>query len=117
VRVLVCGSRTWRRWEVIERRLRELPPRSEVIHGGARGADLLAAGLAVGLGLDVTEYPADWRGEGKRAGVLRNLAMLNSEPDLVLAFWDGLSLGTAHVVREARARGIATEVFTLERVA
>ena len=113
MKVLVCGSRTWRNPSVIDKRLRELPRATEILHGGARGADALAAGIALGLGFSVVEYPADWK-RGRRAGLERNLAMLDELPDLVLAFWDGRSTGTAHVVREAKRRGIATEVF-LER--
>ena len=113
MRVLVCGSRTWTDAKTIEKRLRELPRGSEILHGGARGADTLAAGIALGLGFYVEEWPADWT-LGARAGLERNLRMLDEEPDLVLAFWDGSSTGTAHVVHAARRRGIATEVF-LER--
>lgn len=111
MRVLVCGSRSWRLPNVIEKRLRELPANAEILHGGARGADTLAAAIALDLGFFVEEYAADWKRYGKRAGMIRNVEMLDSWPDLVLAFWDGSSMGTAHVIREARRRGIATEVI------
>ena len=113
MRVLVCGSRNWDLPELIEQRLRRLPPGSEVIHGGARGADQQAAAIARRLGFQVVEYPADWRGEGRSAGVLRNLRMLDEWPDLVLAFWRDHSTGTAHTIAEAHRRGIAVEVCEL----
>lgn len=98
---------------MIEKRLRELPRGTRILHGGARGADTLAAGIARMVGLDVQEFRADWT-LGARAGIVRNLEMLDADPDLVLAFWDGQSRGTGHVIGESRARGIALEIF-LER--
>lgn len=112
MRVLVCGSRSWHSAEPIRERLRQLPRGSTVLHGGARGADRLAGTVAALLGLRVVEYPAKWRERGNRAGLERNLVMLDEQPDLVLAFWDGRSTGTAHVLSEAQRRGIALEVIT-----
>lgn len=71
----------------------------------------MAGTIALALGFRVESHPADWRGQGARAGILRNLAMLEWEPELVLAFWDGRSTGTAHTIREARRRRIPVEVI------
>lgn len=108
--VLVCGSRSWTRADLIRERLSKLEPGSTVMHGAARGADTLAGTIARSLDFVVEEYPADWRGQGRRAGVIRNLAMLSLGPERVLAFWDGESTGTAHTMTEARKRGIPVEV-------
>lgn len=112
LRVLVCGSRTWDRPAWIGSRLAEFPKDTEVIHGGARGVDTIAANYAYKIGLKVTEYPADWHGQGKAAGIIRNGKMLDARPDLVIAFWDGESRGTRHTIEEARRRGIRVEVHT-----
>jgi len=96
----------------IRERLAELPRGTVVMHGGARGADRMAATIAAGLGLQVEEYPADWKGLGRSAGITRNLAMLAEQPDLVLAFWRDESTGTGHTVGVALRRGITVEVFT-----
>jgi hypothetical protein len=109
--VLVCGSRSWLGVTRIESRLRELPRGTRIIHGGARGADDIADTIALELGFDVGVFVADWRRHGRSAGVRRSLAMLDDErPDLVLAFWDGRSKGTAHTINAARERGIPVEV-------
>jgi ribonuclease HI len=111
VKLLVCGSRNW--WDAgpIRARLAELAPDvDELIHGDARGADTLAAKAAAELGLKLTALPADWEQYGNRAGFIRNEAMLDLEPDLVLAFHKSGSPGTAHTIAEARARGIEVEV-------
>jgi hypothetical protein len=115
VRILVCGSRSWTDAAAIRRRLRAFPG-AVVVSGAARGADSLAAQEAYRMGLAVELHPADWQRDGRRAGFLRNLAMLDSGVDLVLAFWDGSSRGTAHTMAEARRRGIPVEVYGPQNV-
>jgi len=113
MRVLVCGSRNWSDGRAIRERLRSLPRGSTVVHGGARGADRLAGEIARTLGFEVHEMPAHWfRNEtfNRRAGLERNIAMLETKPDLVIAFWKDGSTGTAHTIEQATRRGIALEV-------
>lgn len=121
-RVLICGSRTWTNAERILERLAPMNmeafkrgERVTLLHGNAPGADRLARGIGNGLGhFDVRAFPADWQRHGKRAGILRNLEMLDEEPDLVLAFSHG-SPGTQFTIDEARRRGIPVEVHGTER--
>ncbi len=75
-----------------------------IISGGAPGADTLAEVAAAELNLETTIFPADWERYGRSAGPKRNLQMLDTEPDLVIAFAGGR--GTAHTVRHALKRGI-----------
>lgn len=112
MRVLVCGSRDWTDATAILMALRRLSRGSTVVHGASRGADMIAGGLAGSMGLSVQECPADWKAEPRKAGILRNLAMLDTRPDLVLAFQRNGSRGTQHTIDEARRRGIPVEVFT-----
>jgi hypothetical protein len=111
VKVLVCGSRDWSDVVRLRNRLAELPADAEIIHGAARGADRDAQRIARELGLRETAFPADWETYGKRAGIVRNVQMLDERPDLVIAFWDGKSPGTGHTVGEAKKRGIRVEVI------
>ena len=111
MRVLVCGSRDWTDETRIFQQLLLLPPGTEIITGGARGADHLAAGLARGLGFGVKVFFPDWKTHGRSAGFVRNIAMLDENPDLVIAFWDGQSRGTAHTIREAEKRGIPVQII------
>lgn len=114
MKVVCCGSRGWTNGDLILRRLQALQAEHghvEVLHGGARGADLFAAGIARGFGMQVHAFPADWKTHGKRAGIIRNLQMLDENPALILAFWDGESPGTRHMVSAAQERGIPVEVI------
>ncbi len=111
--VLFCGSRTWTDQEPIRAAIAALPFGSTVVTGGAPGADRIAERLArERRDLELRVMRADWARHGRRAGVLRNLAMLDQRPDRVLAFQRAGSPGTAHAIAEARRRGIPVVVQT-----
>lgn len=113
-KVIICGSRTWSDWLPIKQYIASLLEGTIVIHGGAPGADLIAAACAQERGLEVREYPARWTLFGARAGPLRNDEMLTKErPDYVVAFTLNLatSRGTRDMVERARRAGIPTEVL------
>ena len=115
MRLLICGSRTW--WDPvpIAAVLAACPPDTTVVHGDARGADRLAAGLARLAGLAVEAHPADWTRDGRAAGPRRNAAMLATGIDQVVAFRvDGASPGTDHMVRIARKAGVPVRIISGE---
>lgn len=109
-RIIVCGSRGWSDRHRIADRLFHLPTDSTIVHGNAKGADRIAHQEAEKLGLLVEPHPADWETHGKRAGPIRNWEMAEAGADLCIAFWDGKSHGTAHMVEAARASGIPVEI-------
>lgn len=110
MRVIVTGSRRWRDRDAISNRLFDLPVGSTVVHGNAAGADRIAHQEAQKLGLLVEPHPADWEQHGKSAGPKRNREMARLGADLCIAFWDGSSTGTAHMMDKAREQGIPVEV-------
>jgi YspA, cpYpsA-related SLOG family len=111
--VLICGSRAWSEPEPIRAASRTLTPGSSVLVGGAPGADTIAERHALARDdLDVRFMPADWARHGRRAGILRNLAMLDQHPDRVIPCQCANSPGTAHTIREATRRGIPVELIT-----
>jgi len=77
-----------------------MPAGIEIVSGGARGADRMAAKYAFDNRLPYVEFPADWESYGKRAGMIRN-AKIVKRADTVLAFWDGCSTGTADTINKA----------------
>ena len=112
MRVVVCGSRSWRDWSAMEAALRRLPRGSQVVHGDARGADRMAGSVAERLGHYVARMPAEWERYGKSAGMRRNEQMLTCvKPDLVIAFWDGSSRGTRNMIERARRAGVRVRVY------
>lgn len=114
--ILVCGSRGFSNKSLMVKRLNAFLEQHnldetniQIISGMARGADALAAEIAKDNNVPLIEMPADWKAHGKRAGFVRNLEMLN-KADIVIAFWDGESVGTAHTIQEAKKKNITTYV-------
>ena len=107
MRLLVCGSRRYSDGDRIESVLEEYYRPGTVptvIHGGCCGADSLAGAAARSLAFDVECFYADWGRYGNAAGPIRNRQMLDTKPDLVIAFGEGK--GTDGCVRMAEQRGI-----------
>ncbi len=117
MRVIVCGSRRWHDRHTIEYRLADVPGDTTIVVGynpakdTPKGADRIAYQEAQKLGLGIECHPAEWEALGKRAGYVRNAEMADSGADLCLAFWDGLSDGTRHMMTLAEMRGIPVEVI------
>ena len=77
-----------------------LPPGvTEIVSGGAKGIDTCARQYAQEHGLKLTEFLPDYRRYGRGAPLRRNLEII-AYADQVLAFWDGNSSGTKHVIDE-----------------
>jgi len=83
---------------------------TEIVSGGAVGVDTCAAEYARANGLKLTAFLPEYDVYGRRAPLVRNIAIID-RADMVLAFWDGKSRGTAYVIRECRKRGIPLRVF------
>lgn len=114
MRVLVCGSRYWTDQTLIFRRLRKFPKWTVILHGAAKGADSIAGRIARQLGMRVEVYPAKWESYKRGAGPVRNQKMLETKPDLVLAFHDDLasSRGTKDMLSRAEAVGVPVEIIS-----
>ena len=110
LKAIVCGGRDYADYELVRAVLDALNI-GILVHGAARGADSLAARAATELGITQIACPADWQTHGRRAGMLRNLEMLEHKPDLVIAFPGGR--GTAHMASVAERAGIA--VYRISR--
>lgn len=84
-----------------------------IVSGTARGADTLGEEYGESAGLLVHKRPADWDSYGKVAGFIRNKEMAE-EADGLIAFWDGKSKGTKHMIDVALDKGIEVHVFRYE---
>lgn len=102
-KLIVAGSRGFKDYDLMTRVLIAMgdfelaDKKLSIVSGMARGADQLGVRLANAFGLDLYKFPANWDGLGKRAGFIRNTQMGNFS-DGLLAFWDGQSNGTKHMI-------------------
>lgn len=102
MKVLICGSRTVTFLSVISRAIRESGfVVTEIISGGAQGADKLAERYAELGNIPTQIFKPDWILHGKKAGILRNLEMVKVA-DAVIAIWDGKSKGTKSTIEFAK---------------
>ncbi|KKN72637.1 hypothetical protein LCGC14_0408790 [marine sediment metagenome] len=112
MKALICGDRNWTDKETIRQYLSELKAAgyTEIIEGGARGADTIAKEEALKLHLSTNHFPAQWDKYGRSAGYIRNRVMLDQKPDIVVGFHKDIanSKGTADCLKEAKRRGIIT---------
>lgn len=116
MRVLVTGGRVFQDrdwlWAGLDLLHSYAPGISEIIEGGAPGADVRAQEWARHRGVRCTTMHADWDKHGRSAGFIRNIEMARLMPAIVLACPGGK--GTAHMVETARAHNL--KVVFLERM-
>ena len=112
-KVIVCGSRSFNDYGLLKSRLdRILSLKSdvEIVSGKARGADCLGEKYASKHDLPLTQFPALWDKYGRSAGFRRNHSMADYS-DACVAFWDGKSRGTAHMIDLCREKGLPVRVI------
>lgn len=103
LRVIVAGGRDFTDESRLEKVLFEFAESVgadvsvSIVSGMARGADKLAYEFCQKHNVHCYEMPADWERDGNRAGFVRNIAMANVS-DVLIAFWDGESKGTKHMI-------------------
>jgi ABC-type enterochelin transport system substrate-binding protein len=81
----------------------------EIVSGTAAGADTLGERYAQEKGYEVKKFPAQWDLYGKSAGYKRNQQMAEYADGLI-AFWDGKSKGTKHMIDIANKMGLKVRV-------
>ena len=81
----------------------------EIISGGAKGVDTLAAEYAKAHGIKLTEILPDYARYGRGAPIKRNYEIVDCA-DRVVVFWDGKSRGTYSVIKYAETVGKPCEV-------
>lgn len=100
MKIIVAGSRSINDKEMVFKILKRITNRYtdvELVSGCAKGPDNLAIEFAENNDVIVHKFPADWDKYGKRAGYLRNEDMAKFS-DVLVAFWDGESKGTKHMI-------------------
>ena len=122
LRIIIAGSRDFNDYELLKREVLNIVkydnrPKEyvKIVSGCARGADTLGERFAKEFGLEVNRFPADWDNLGKRAGYVRNaemakFAVADGNYGLLIAFWDGKSKGTKHMIDLAEKNGLEVHI-------
>lgn len=110
MKLIVAGGRDFVNTQVMITVLMDLvekgkiDPNPELVCGMARGADMLAYSLWANHNMKIHKFPADWKTHPRSAGYIRNAEMGNFA-DVLVAFWDGKSRGTKHMIEYMQKLG------------
>lgn len=114
MKLIVAGSRGIVDYDLVVQAIKafekEFGKVTQIISGGAKGADRLGEKYANEHSLTLVKFLADWNKYGKRAGYLRNEEMAKNA-DACLCIWDGESKGTKHMIDIAERYGLTTGVI------
>lgn len=118
MKVIIAGSRVFGDYELLKEKcckiLSNYHPDIEVVSGTANGADKLGERFAEEMNYPIKRFPAEWEKLGRGAGYARNVQMA-FYADALIAFWDGESRGTKHMIDIAREKGLMVRVIQDER--
>lgn len=78
------------------------------------GADSIARGYALNAGWEIHTFLPDYKTHGASAPHIRNQAMVDQKPDLVLAYIRNMSAGTTSTVIKAYKAGLLVRPFYYE---
>ena len=115
-KTIIAGGRDFMDYNLLKEKTNKILQEKKVTHkiviisGCARGADTLGLRYASENAFDVEEYPAEWDKYGKKAGYVRNVKMAENA-DALIAFWDGKSKGTKHMIDIAAERNLPIRVI------
>lgn len=106
MKVAVIGSRTLK----ITNLEKYLPAGiTEIVSGGAMGVDRSAKEYALKNDMRMREFFPDYQTYGKVAPLKRNLQIINYS-DMVIAFWNGKSRGTKHIIENCKKLNVPVRV-------
>ena len=107
MKVAIVGSRSIR----IDDLAPYIPKETtEIVSGGASGVDTCAKDYAISHKIKLTEFLPNYERYGKAAPIKRNSQIVNYA-DEVIAFWDGKSHGTKHVLDLCKKLGKEITVY------
>lgn len=113
MKVIIAGSRDFSDFQLLYAKCEEVlanVKEAEIVSGTARGADKLGEHYASLKGYSVRQFTPDWDKQGKSAGYIRNKEMADYS-DCLIAFWDGISRGTKHMIDLATEKGLSVHVI------
>lgn len=117
MKVIIAGGRLFQNYDALKSFCDNILKNQEVVEivsGECSGADKLGERYAEERGYKITRFPPppDWS-IGKHAGLIRNIEMA-TYADALIAFWDGVSKGTGHMISAAKNKNLKIRVYRYE---
>jgi hypothetical protein len=113
MKVIIAGGRYFDNYDLLCQKVDYYLSRQskvEIVSGAAKGADKLGERYAEERQYPIKRFIADWGTWGKRAGYLRNEEMAEYA-DALIAFWDGRSKGTKHMINLAKKLNLSIRII------
>ena len=113
IKIIIAGSRNFNDYPLLKTTLDTIIGdriNIEIVSGNARGADALGEKYAAENNIKIQKFIPDWENLGKSAGFVRNKEMAIYS-NVLIAFWDQKSLGTAHMIQLAKKYKLKTRVI------
>lgn len=108
MKTIIAGMRDFHDYKPVMRAIKKAAlvgiTVDELVCGMADGVDMTAFFWAKMCRIPVAKYYADWIGQGKAAGAIRNGKMA-AYADALIAVWDGKSPGTGNMIDQMRLLG------------
>jgi hypothetical protein len=102
MKTIIAGCRDFKDYSLLKSKVnqhRNYHKITEIVCGGAAGADTLGYEYAAEYLIPTTLFEADWNTFGRAAGPIRNRQMAEYA-DCLIAVWDGKSKGTKNMIGE-----------------
>lgn len=115
MKIIIAGSRSFNDYEYFKACIatfNKYRTITEVVSGGAKGADALGERYADENGIPVKKFEADWSAYGKRAGPIRNRAMAEYA-DGAICFWGMKSRGTENMINNMKLERKFLQVYKI----
>lgn len=114
--IIIAGGRDFNDYGLLKEKVDKIisdkikTHKISIISGQADGADKLGERYASENKLRIMKFNTDWGVYGKEAWKNTNVNMANYA-DALIAFWDGKSSGTKHMIEVARGKNIPTRII------
>ena len=112
-KVIIAGGRDFDDYKSLEKFCNQVLGDKDnfiVVSGMASGADQLGMKFAAKYCKKAVLFPANWNVNGKSAGYIRNEEM-SEYADALIAFWDGKSKGTSHMIDLAKEEDLMVRIY------
>ncbi len=96
--------------KLMEEELNKITGITEIVSGGAQGADSLAESYAKKNGIRTRIFKPEYDKFGRAAPLVRNRQIIQHS-DLVIAFWDGKSRGTKYTIDYAQSENKPVQII------
>ena len=114
MKTIIAGSRNIQNKKLIFETLDKYKDKiTEIVCGEASGPDTIGKEWGLKNNIPIISYSAQWDKYGRVAGPIRNMDM-GDYADFLIAFWDGESVGTKHMIFYMQQIGKHGEVIIVK---